>query len=106
MEIDIKKLKFNRLKPEERFFIPFLYGLVEYTSDKYPDSILFKKDNKYLFVYNLKDFSFIIYYNKIWMVLESKFNLNHNEIKKLTSRLVYKYLKLSINTINFTNNFF
>ena len=45
----IKNLKKGRIKPEERWFIDILYDLKGYISDKYPDSIFYKKNNEILF---------------------------------------------------------
>ena len=50
----IRKIKYARLKPEERWFIDILWNLKEYTSDKYPISIFYKKYDNLLFRYNPK----------------------------------------------------
>jgi hypothetical protein len=90
----IKKIKYGRLKPEEKWFIDILWNLKEYTSDKYTDRIYYKKDKELLFEYNQKNGYFHCSYEKIWSVFESKFNLNYNEISSLIKGMVEEHLKL------------
>ena len=95
----IQKIKINRLKPEERWFIDILNNLTEYTSDKYSDFIFYKKDNELLFEYNSEDKYFYCNYIKIWLVFDSKYNLNNQEIRILIKGQVEEHLKLKVKTV-------
>ena len=90
----IRKIKYSRLKPEESWFIDILWNLKEYTSDKYPDSIFYKKDDILLFEYNLKFGYFCYDFSKIWLVFYKKFGLNSQEMNTLIKGLVEEHLNL------------
>jgi len=90
----IKNLKKGRIKPEERWFIDILYDLKGYISDKYPDSIFYKKNNEILFKYDSKTGYFYCDYDDIWLIFQSKYHINYKQISELIKDKVEEHLKL------------
>lgn len=91
----IEKYKFglhqqDELKECEIWFIEQLINLKSYVRNKI---IIYKKDDVVLFNYN--DGYFYVDYDKIWSILESKFELGGISIMFLITSLVQKYLKLN-----------
>jgi hypothetical protein len=87
----IKKIKYLRMKPEERFVFDIVTNVVEYYHLKYPNKY-YKHNNILLFNYNLINGEFWCHYNKFWSVLESKFNLNYQQIQSLVKYMVEEHL--------------
>ena len=90
----IHNIKESRLSPAEKFLYLIFWNLEEYYSDKYPNSIFYKKDNDVLFEYNKKNGKIWCHYDKIWSVLKLNYGLNDQEIKDLIKGVVWETLKL------------
>ena len=103
----IHRIKYLRLKPEERFLIEIL-DKVEFFYDKeYPDSEFYRVDDKILFEQDSKNRWFLVDYDKIWSVLESDNDLNYKEIRELIQVMVWERLKRKVDTptFRFKNNY-
>ena len=90
----IHKIKKSRLSPAEKFLYSIFWNLKEYYSNKHPDSVFYKKDDEILFEYDKKNNFFWYHYDKIWLVLDSNYDLNYQETKELIKDVVWKVLKL------------
>jgi len=103
----IKQIKYSRLKLEEIFVLNHITDTEKYIHKDYPTSIFYKKDNVLLFEWNQKNGYFYCSYTKFWSILQSKYNLNYNEIKSLIKRLVEEHLiKTDITPIWFEEIFY
>ena len=54
-----------------------------FTSEKYPDSIFFRKDGKVVMEQDLKNKNFWFDYYEIWSFFEKFFNMNYTEIQEV-----------------------
>ena len=98
--MNIKELKYRRLKPEEKFLVDILLNLTEYKSNKYNNYIFYMNDDEVLFRYNLINGNFAVHYGKVWSILQSKFNIKYVEIYILIKCMVEKHLKLNDITLH------
>jgi len=80
----------------EQFFIDkFKDCKIKVDLKKYSNSIyFFDQKDAYLGDYNLKREIFYVSLNKIWTILELKYNLNYNQIKDLIQSWVEQHFKL------------
>lgn len=78
------------------FLDPFLTNLELIVSEEYPDTLFFKQNNEILFEfdYNSENKYFWVDYSKIWVVFETKFGLNYNEIQAFIKYQVEKGIKI------------
>ena len=90
----IHKIKYSRLKPEEKFLEDKFYNLKEELSDDKPNYISYVLNNEMLFKYDIRENDFWCHYYKIWCVLEFKYSLNYQEITELIKGEVWKHLNL------------
>ena len=94
----IQRIKYLRLKPEERFLIEIL-DKVEFIYDKEkPDSEFYMVDGEILFEQDSKNRRFLIDYYKIWKVLESNYDFKYQEISELIQGMVWERLKRKVDT--------
>ena len=68
--------------------------------DDYPKSIFMIKDKKCLFEQNHKNVVLYCSYSLVWSVFESRFGLNHNEIRELIAGLLLQDNKMNVLTPN------
>jgi hypothetical protein len=94
----IKAIKWARFSPAERFLIPIFQSLTEHYLDKYPDSVFYKYKGETYFEYNKKNDIFWYNYNKIYKVLESKYDINNQEQRELIKGMVWEVLNLKVST--------
>ena len=85
----------KKRSPTEKFLFDIFSNIKPYYSDKYLDSIFYKKDNEVLFEYDKKSGYFWCHYDKIWKVLDSKYGLNYREIRDLIKGVIWESLKLN-----------
>src|ERR1022692_1266915 len=57
------------------FLLSTVTDLVQYTSDDYPDRIFLKKDDDVLYEYDQKNERLWYYYDKIYVIFKSYFNM-------------------------------
>ena len=89
----IKRIKYNRLKEEEKFIIEIINVVKPFTSDKYPESVFWKKNDTILFEQDFKN-GFLRVNNKyIWSVLVFKYGYNFNDVQPFIKEVVGKYKK-------------
>lgn len=88
----IRKIKYLRMKPEERFVYDIITNLVEYYHKEYPDNKYYKHNDVLLFDYNTKNGNFWCQYSKFWQVLVEKYDLNYNQTQSLVKFMVEEYL--------------
>ena len=79
-------------KKVKEFIDNKLEGLIQFKTDKYPNSIFYKKDEVVLFRQDLKNERLWCSYKHYWSFLEKEIGLNHNEIQELTRGMVGTYL--------------
>ena len=96
----IQKIKYLRLKPEERFLIDILEKVEFIYDDGYPDSEFYQINGEILFEQDSKNEYFWVHYDKIWSVLNSKHGLNQQEIRELIQSMVWERLKRKVSTPN------
>ena len=75
------KLQDVALKWMDKNFHPDKLEIVK--SEKYPNSIFFRKDGKVVMEQDLKNKNFWFHYDKIWSFLKKFFNMNNTEIQVL-----------------------
>ena len=91
----IQKIKYLRLKPEERFLIEILDKVEFVYDDEKPDSEFYQIDGEILFEQDSKNGWFLVH-SKIWAVLEMKFNLSHKEIREIIQSKIQERLKRKV----------
>ena len=75
------------------------YGdLTPLETEKYPNTILFIKDDKVIFDYNKKNGKVYIDYDEIWSFFESFFDMNYEQIENITKVWVEEHYKLRVTT--------
>jgi len=84
----IKKIKFHRMKPSERFVYEIFNNLVEYYHPEYPNNRYYKYNGELLFNHNLSNGYFWCHHNKFWRILEEEAKLNYNQIQDLVISMV------------------
>ena len=94
----IQRIKYLRLKPEERFLIEILDKVEFIYDDEKPDSEFYQVDGQILFEQDSKNRWFLVDYDKIWSVLESDYDLNYKEIRELIQVMVWERLKRKVDT--------
>jgi hypothetical protein len=90
----LRKIKYSRLKPEERFLIDILHNVTIFENEEYPNNLYYKYNNEIVFNYNLKNGNFYANNTKIWSILNSKFHLNYQQVSLLIKGMVEEHLKL------------
>ena len=90
----IKKIKYSRLKPEERFLEDIFCNLKEKVSDNNQNSIFYVLNDEVLFEYGVRNKYFWCHYSKIWKVLRTKYRFSYQEDCELIKGMVWKHLKL------------
>ncbi len=77
-----------------------------FKSEKYPDSIFFKKNGKVVMEQDKKSKYFWFHYDNIWSFFESFFGMEYKQIQEVLSYWLEKTLKLEGYTpLAFTGNF-
>ena len=97
----IQRIKYLRLKPEERFLIDILDKVEFVYNNEYPKSEFYRVDGEILFEQDSKNRRFWVHFDKIWLILESDFNLNNKEIRELIQCTVWERLKRKVDTPSF-----
>jgi len=88
----IRKLKFARLKPEERYLIGYLQKTKEYNNG---DSILYQHNKELIFKYEIERKRLIIILNsQIFHILQFRFRLNYDNIIILFKEVFEKYYNI------------
>ena len=64
------------------------------TSEKYPNSIFFKKNGKVVMQQNKKNRNFYFDYDEIWLFFESVFGMEYEQIREVLSYWLEETLKL------------
>ena len=100
---DVEKIqKITNIKSKDKinslieFIDNILSNLEEYYSDKYPVSTFYKYNDKVYFELDFKYNVTRCKYSDFWSIFESEFNLNYNEISKLTQYMLGTHLKRKV----------
>jgi len=95
----VKKLKYSRLKPEERYLYDLTFSITT-VDEKYKNIIFYEnKDNKVLFHYDIPFDLWVDY--SIWKKLYGDFNLNDNDIKTLINNIFLTHFNITtVKSIN------
>ena len=96
------KLQDVALKWMDKNFHPDKLEIVK--SEKYPDSIFFRKDGIIVMVQNLNKF-FWFHYDEIWSFFKKFFNMNYTEIQALLRFWLENTFKLDGHTTPVINYF-
>jgi len=88
----IKRIKYARMKPEERYIFDIVTNVVEYYHKDFPDNKFYKHNDVLMFDYNTKNGNFWCQYDKFWKILVEKFNLNYNQAQSLVKFMVEEHL--------------
>ncbi len=88
----IKRIKYARMKPEERFVFDIVTNVVEYYHKDFTDNKFYKHNDVLMFDYNTKNGNFWCQYNQFWKILVEKFNLNYNQTQSLVKFMVEEHL--------------
>ena len=94
--LTVEFVKVDKEKEMKEFFKPFLTDLTLVTTDKYPNSVFYKKDGKVIFELEktINTTYFWVDYDTIWKVLYDKFELNYTETQSFIKTQVEDTLKL------------
>lgn len=86
----------------DKFVIKWLnnkYGdLIPIETEKYPDSIFYRKGDEVIFEYDKENRKVYINYGEIWSFLESMFSMEYKQIRDLTKEWVEESYKLRVTT--------
>ena len=100
---DIEKIKtLTNIKSKDKinslieFIDKMLSNMEECYSDKYPESTFYKYKDTIYFELDLENNKTWCKYSGFWSIFESEFNLNYNEISKLTQYMLGIYLKRKV----------
>jgi hypothetical protein len=103
----LRKIKYSRLKPEERFLIDIFSNLTEYKINSFPNSLFYKYNNETIMEYYLTDCELWVYYPRIYpKIWQFKNNMKNYQIRDLIGKLAKEYLKLEyVNVLPRYHNF-
>ena len=91
-DIKLSELLGHELNPLSKkvkeFIDSRLEGLIQFESDKYPNSIFYKKGDIVLFEHDLKNKWLWCSHQHYWLFFRREIGLNDFEIKELTEALV------------------
>jgi len=90
----IKKIKYSRLKEEERFFLEMIDGIESFTSDNYTQSVFWKKNDKILLEQDFENKWLRVNYDIIWSVFEKKYGYNHIDTQSFINNIVERHTNL------------
>jgi hypothetical protein len=92
MKDTIKKLKYLRFKPEERYIVDILINIKLYKSDL-NNYLYFKCNDEIIFRYN-KGINALFVETNIWNTILDKYKIEFLHIPKLLSTFTKVYLKI------------
>lgn len=93
----IKQIKYQRLKPEERFLIEIIDGIVKIDDYTSFGSTFWKKNDLILFEQDLEKGWLRVNYELIWGVLYDKYNyLTYEYIQSLVIHILKQYTKMEV----------
>ena len=92
----IRRIKYLRMKPEERFLSDILTKVEKGYNDDHPKSTFFSLNGMVLFEQDDKTDIFWSRYDKIWHVLEEKYYLDYDTIHQLIINMVLSILKIKV----------
>ena len=90
----IKKIKYSRLKEEERFFLNTIDGIESFISDDYPQSVFWKKNGKVLLEQDYKNGWLRVNYKLIWSVFKTKYGYNDIDTQLFITDVVKRHTNL------------
>lgn len=78
------------------------YGDLEpYETDKYPNHILYKKDNQVIFDYNKQTGFIYVDYNKLWHVFKRYFSMDYQQIQNIITLWLEERYNLRVTDIQY-----
>ena len=84
-------------KEKESFFIECVNGCQIHLSERYPDSIFYKKDGEVIMEYEKKNDVFWFHYNKIWEIFGERFGIEPDDIEVFTRSMLQEHFKIKVN---------
>jgi hypothetical protein len=93
--------KIQEARNPKYFFWNIIKDLEWFTSDKYTNFLIGKKDD--IIYLNYDKENHILYYDfyKIYKILESKYHLNEVSVNELVSDMVSEHFKLKVDTTDY-----
>jgi hypothetical protein len=88
----IRKIKYLRMKPEERYVYDIVTNLVEYYHPSYLHKKYYKHNDELLFDYNLENGYFGCHYRKFWSILENDFSMNYQQVQSFVKLMVEEHI--------------
>ena len=96
----IKKIKYSRLKEEERFFLEMIDGIQPFTIDDYPESVFWMKNDMVLLEEDYKNGLLYVNYERIRPVFEKKYGYNYTNTQSFIKGKVDRHTDLGSLTPN------
>ena len=87
--------KFSQKYAMENLFLEFAVDLkIKIDEKEYPNHVFLFKNDEFYFYFNLKNRDFRVEYDKIWLIFQSKFQLNYDDIQSFMKYMLEKHFKL------------
>jgi len=96
--ITLKQPKPFKFNAHEKWFVDLLDQMSQATKPEYPNVIFFHIDGQIYMEYNQNSTNLWADYNTIWLVLQSKFDLNYEQIRDLIKGMVARHTNLRVAT--------
>jgi hypothetical protein len=78
------------------------YGDLEpYETDKYPNHILYKKDNQVIFDYNKQTGFIYVDFNKVWYVFKRYFSMDYQQIQNIITLWLEERYNLRVTNMQY-----
>jgi hypothetical protein len=88
----IKRIKYNRMKPEERYVYDIFTNLVEYHYKDDINDVYYKHNNVIMFNFKLNSGDFWCDHYNFWSFLQHEYHLNYEQISILVKGMVEEHL--------------
>jgi hypothetical protein len=101
----IKQIKFNRMKPEEKFWLSIFNDAILYVSDdpRYINYELFKINNVVIASFSPKSVTFYVHHKLIFTEYSAKFELTYDETRLSIYNNLEKFYNVTHkNVFNYT----
>jgi len=93
-EIEDNKDAITKEQQMEEFFLSVVNGLTIQISNEYPESVFYKKGDLVYLQQDKKRNNIWCRYSDFWLVFESKFGINYQQIQGFLKRMFSKHLKI------------
>lgn len=91
----IRKIKYSRLNPGERFLVDVFCNLKEKVSDDKPEFIFYVINDEVLFEYDIKNNFMVSHFEKIWLISKINHTIRRLKFDGLIKDMSFRYLKIN-----------